>query len=414
MDFLPAEKQLEILMRGVCDLHGEGELEKRLTESRDKGVPLRVKAGFDPTVPDLHFGHTVLMNKMRQFQDLGHEVIFLIGDFTAMIGDPTGRNELRPSLTETQVRAAADTYARQAFKVLDKNKARIAYNDSWFGSMSAKELIKLSSKYTVARMLERDDFHKRYTSNRPIHLHEFLYPLVQGFDSVELKADIELGGQDQLFNLLVGRELMRDYAQRPQMVMTVPLLLGTDARTENGELVGDKMSKSKGNYVALEDAPREMFGKVMSISDDLMWAWYDLLSSLTPAALSELKSDVKGGRAHPKKAKEQLAHELTVRFHGQVAGDEALQEFGRMFSKNAMPAEMPEVAVAVDSQIIDALVQSGQLKSKSEARRLIAQGGLSESGGEKVSDAEANVKPGEHDYKVGKHRFLRIKATPLA
>ncbi len=406
MIFPDVEEQLQILMRGTADVHGEGELALRLQESRDKQKPLRVKAGFDPTAADLHFGHTVLMNKMRQFQKLGHEVVFLIGDFTAKIGDPTGRNELRPPLEDAAVHAAAETYARQAFKVLDKEKTRIEYNGNWFNKMAATDLIKLASHYTVARMLERDDFSKRYRANLPIHLHEFLYPMVQGYDSVALRCDIELGGQDQLFNLLVGRELMRDYGQRPQMVMTTPLLLGTDARMEVGELVGDKMSKSKGNFVALEDPPREMFGKIMSISDDLMWAWYDLLSELSVPALAALRKSVTDGTMHPKKAKEQLAHELTARYHGAAAGDEALAEFGRVFSKHGVPDEMPNVNAPGGTTLVDLIALSGAVASKSETRRLIAQGGVSVSG-EKISDANLKLAKGEHVLKIGKHRFVR-------
>lgn len=407
MDFLPVDQQLEILTRGVVDLHGAGELEKRLHESRTKNKPLRVKAGFDPTVPDLHLGHTVLMNKMRQFQRLGHEVVFLIGDFTAQIGDPTGRNELRPPLTKEQVRAAAETYASQAFKVLDRASTKIEYNAKWCEPLTAFEMVKLTSKYTVARMLERDDFKKRYSTERPIHLHEFIYPLMQGYDSVVLKPDIELGGQDQLFNLLVGRDLMKDYDQRPQMVMTTPLLLGLDARMENGELKGDKMSKSKGNYVALEEPPRDMFGKVMSISDDLMWNWYDHLSEISPAELVTLRGDVKDGRKHPKAAKEQLAVEIVARFFGEAAGKEALAEFGRIFSKQGVPDDMPEHASPAGKTIVDVLVAAAMAESKGEARRLLTQGGVSREG-EKLSDPNLVLPAGSHVLKVGKHRFLKV------
>ena len=305
------------------------------------------------------------------------------------------------------MQAAAETYARQAFKVLDKEKTRVEYNGSWFGKMAATDLIKLSSKYTVARMLERDDFGKRYRANLPIHIHEFLYPLVQGYDSVALQCDIELGGQDQLFNLLVGRELMRDYGLRPQMVMTTPLLLGTDARLQQGELVGDKMSKSKGNFVALEDAPGGRCSeKVMSISDDLMWAWYDLLSELSVPALAALRKEVVDAKTHPKKAKEQLAHELTSRYHGAAAGDEALAEFGRIFSKHGVPDEMPTVRAPKGTTILDLIALSGAVASKSETRRLVAQGGVSIAG-EKVTDANTALASGEHVLKIGKHRFVR-------
>lgn len=405
--FPPVAEQMAILTRGVVDLHAQGELEKRLTESHAKGKPLRVKAGFDPTVPDLHLGHTVLMNKMRQFQRLGHEVVFLIGDFTAQIGDPTGRNELRPPLTKEQVRVAAETYAKQAFRVLDKAVTRIEYNASWCEKLTPVEIVKLTSKYTVARMLERDDFKKRYSTNVSIHLHEFLYPLMQGYDSVVLKPDIELGGQDQLFNLLVGRDLMKDYELRPQMVMTTPLLLGLDARLDNGVLTGDKMSKSKGNYIALEEAPRDMFGKVMSISDDLMWNWYEHLSELSPGDLSALRSDVQGGRKHPKQAKEQLAVEIVARFHGKAAGEEALAEFARIFSKQGVPDDIKAYNGAPGLTLVDHLVGAGMADSKGEARRLLQQGGVSREG-EKLSDPALVLPSGEHVLKVGKHRFVKL------
>jgi tyrosyl-tRNA synthetase len=406
--FLPVEEQLQILMRGVSDLHGDGELKLRLEESKKSNKPLRVKAGFDPTVPDLHLGHTVLMSKMRQFQKLGHEVIFLIGDFTACIGDPTGRNELRPQLTKEQVVVAAETYARQAFKILDRAQTKVIYNGTWFDKMSANDMVKLAAKYTVARMLERDDFHKRHSAGVPISLHEFLYPLAQGYDSVELKNDIELGGQDQLFNLLVGRDLMKDYGLRPQMVMTTPLLLGTDARLENGALVGAKMSKSKGNYVGIEEPPKDMYGKCMSISDALMWGWYDLLSDKTPTELAQLRADVDAGRVHPKLAKVQLAHEITARFHGIELADAARDEFERVFASHGVPDTIPEVAFGAPTTLLEAIATSGLFASKAEIRRLVSQGGASRNG-EKFSDPLVSLDKGEHVLKLGKHKFLKVK-----
>ena len=406
--FLPVDEQLQILMRGVSDLHGDGELKLRLEESYKSKKPLRVKAGFDPTVPDLHLGHTVLMSKMRQFQKLGHEVVFLIGDFTACIGDPTGRNELRPQLSKEQVMMAAETYARQAFKILDRAQTKIIYNGSWFDKMHANDIIKLAAKYTVARMLERDDFHKRHSQGIPISLHEFLYPLAQGYDSVELKNDLELGGQDQLFNLLVGRNLMRDYGLRPQMVVTTPLLLGTDARMEEGVLVGDKMSKSKGNYVGIEEPPKEMYGKCMSISDALMWAWYDLLSDKTPAEIATLRSDVDAGRVHPKQAKVGLAHEITARFHDQAAADRARDEFERVFASHGVPDVIPEVSLAAPTTLVEAIAQANMFASKAEIRRLVAQGGASKDGA-KLMDPQLKLEAGEHVLKLGKHKFLKVR-----
>ncbi len=409
MGFAPVEEQLELLTRGVTDLHGEGELAKRLEKSRKENKPLRVKAGFDPTVPDLHLGHTVLMTKMRQFQKLGHEVIFLIGDFTACIGDPTGRNELRPQLTKEQVMVAAETYARQAFQVLDRTSTKVRYNGEWFDKMTASDMIRLSAKYTVARMLERDDFHKRYTHGRPIGVHEFLYPLAQGYDSVALQCDIELGGQDQLFNLLVGRELMRDHGLIPQMVMTTPLLLGTDAHLdESGALVGDKMSKSKGNYVAIEEPPKDMYGKIMSISDDLMWAWYDLLSEKAPSDVARMKTDVAAGRMHPKASKVALAHEIVARFSSEAAANQARDEFERVFAGHGVPDEMPEQRFGEPVALLDAIAAAQLFASKAEIRRLIAQGGASR-GGEKLVDPFLKLDAGEHVLKLGKHKFLKIK-----
>jgi len=405
--FPPVEEQLELLMRGVVHLQGSGELEKRLERSRVENKPLKVKAGFDPTVPDLHLGHTVLMTKMRQFQTLGHHVVFLIGDFTAQIGDPSGRNELRPQLSKEQVQEAAQSYAAQAFKILDSHQTELAYNSTWFEKMSASDMIKLSSKYTVARMLERDDFQKRYQDGRAISIHEFLYPLVQAYDSVMLQCDIELGGQDQLFNLLVGRDLMRDHGQVPQMVMTTPLLLGLGAHLEDGELCGDKMSKSKNNYVGITEPAQNIYGKIMSISDDLMWNWYDLLSERSATEINQFKLEVKNGQAHPKAIKELLAQEIVKRFWGDEAAAAAITEFQHVFSDHGVPKDMPFVQCMLGSSLLEAVVMAHLFTSKGEVRRLCSQGGVS-LGGEKISDPAWVLPQGEHVLKLGKHKFLRV------
>ena len=387
---------LQHIMRGAVEFIDKEELIKKL----QRGVPLRIKAGFDPTAPDLHLGHTVLIQKLKHFQDLGHQVIFLIGDFTGMIGDPTGKNETRPPLTREQVLENAETYKQQIFKILDPEKTEIAFNSTWMNAFSAADFVSLCSRYTVARMLERDDFHKRYNENRPISIHEFLYPLVQGYDSVALKADVELGGTDQKFNLLMGRTLQHQYGQEPQCILTMPLLEGLDGV--------NKMSKSLGNYVGIEDAPADMFGKLMSISDALMWRYYELLSDKQLAEIAQLKQDVESGRLHPKKAKEMLACEITVRYHGQDAGETALAEFNRVFAQGKLPEDMPEwqAAPGDDSKPVNFLAASGLCASRGEARRLIKQGALSIDG-EKTAEGETPLEAGEYVIKLGKKTVFK-------
>jgi len=395
---LPADQQLPELRRGTEDILLEDDLRSKLREGR----PLRIKAGFDPTAPDLHLGHTVLINKMRQFQDLGHEVIFLIGDFTGMIGDPSGRSATRPALTADDVRRNADTYASQIFKILDQGRTRLEFNSRWMGSMSAAEIISLAARHTVARMLERDDFDKRYGGGKPIAIHEFLYPLVQGYDSVALKADVELGGTDQKFNLLVGRQLQQSYGQSPQVVMTMPLLEGLDGV--------NKMSKSLGNYIGITDAPDEMFGKLMSISDELMWRYYELLSFVPVAELARRRESVASG-ANPRDIKVQLAVELVDRFHGAGAGGQAADAFARRFSGGELPADVPEVTVhAREGQLgVAHVLREAQLvPSTSEALRMIRQGAV-RIDGERVEDGKREIPSGSsHVFQVGKRRIARI------
>ncbi len=392
-----AEQLLE-LRRGATDLLLEADLKRKL----GRGRPLVVKTGFDPTAPDLHLGHTVLINKMRQFQQFGHDVVFLIGDFTGLIGDPTGRNATRPPLTSEAIRENARTYEAQIFKILDRERTRVEFNSKWMGPMSASGLIQLAARHTVARMLERDDFSNRYRGGQPIAIHEFLYPLVQGYDSVALKADVELGGSDQKFNLLVGRQLQETYGQEPQVVLTTPLLEGLDGV--------NKMSKSLGNYVGITDPPGEMFGKLMSISDDLMWRYYELLSFLPIAAIAQRKADVDSGR-NPRDAKFELAVEIVDRFHDAGSGARARDEFIARFQQGAMPESMPEVTVhATDGYVglAQALKGAGLVASTSEAVRQIRQGAVRVDG-ERVEDVAARLAAGAvHVVQVGKRRFARI------
>lgn len=393
-----AAEALEIIKRGAQDILLESELRERLQSGR----PLRIKAGFDPTAPDLHLGHTVLINKLRQFQDLGHEVLFLIGDFTGMIGDPTGKNVTRKPLSRDEVIENARTYEQQIFKILDPEKTLVMFNSSWMGEMSAADLIGLAAKHTVARMLERDDFHKRYTGGQPIAIHEFLYPLVQGYDSVALKADVELGGTDQKFNLLVGRELQKHYGQPPQVVITMPLLVGLDGI--------NKMSKSLGNAIGIAEPPNEMFGKLMSISDELMWSYIDLLSFESSAMIAHWKKEVAQGR-NPRDIKVQFAKEIVARFHSQQAADAALDDFETRFKQHAIPDEMPEISLATGATplpIVQILKQAGLTASTSEALRMIEQGGV-RLNGEKVSDKTLTLSPGEPVVvQVGKRKFARV------
>ncbi len=393
-------ESLEIIKRGVEELL----LENELLELLKSGRPLRVKAGFDPTAPDLHLGHTVLLNKLKQFQDLGHEILFLIGDFTGMIGDPTGKSNTRPPLTKEQVEENAKSYQEQVFKILDREKTQVVFNSHWMGEMSAAEMVQLASRQTVARMLERDDFTKRYQGGKPIAIHEFLYPLVQGWDSVALKADVELGGTDQKFNLLMGRELQKQEGMHPQVVITMPILEGLDGV--------QKMSKSLGNYVGINDEPAEMFGKLMSISDDLMWRYYELLSFRTLANIEELKQGLADG-GNPRDVKMLLADELIERFHGADALQQARKGAGNKFKAGDVPAEMPEMALKAQDKsglpLPSLLKEAGLAKSTSEARQRIKQGAVRLNGVD-VLGQDYVAKSGSEDvYQVGKKRFVRIK-----
>jgi tyrosyl-tRNA synthetase len=399
----PVPEQLAIIKQGCHDIIREEDLAARLEKARATGKPLRVKAGFDPTAPDLHLGHTVLIQKLKNFQDLGHQVIFLIGDFTGLIGDPTGKSETRPPLTEEQIKANAATYERQIFKVLDPEKTIVDFNSRWMKPMQAQDLIRLAARHTVARMLEREDFHKRYTSQTPISIHEFLYPLIQGYDSVALEADVELGGTDQTFNLLVGRDLQREYGQVPQIVITLPLLEGLDGV--------NKMSKSLGNYVGIDEPAKEMFGKLMSISDDLMIRYYELLTDITPNAVSQLKNDLASGAKHPRQVKEDLAKEIVTRYHSRAAADHEAAEFIRVLRERELPEEIEAVTLTIAEPTLwlpRLLVDAGLAGGTSEARRLITQGGVQVDGA-KVTDAKLELTAGKtYLLKVGKRRFKRV------
>lgn len=409
--FLPVDEQLAILTRGIVDLEVLSELKKKLTKSKETNTPLTIKAGFDPTAPDLHLGHAVLITKMRQFQDLGHKVVFLIGDFTARIGDPTGKNITRPPLSDEEIKTNAATYQRQVFKILDPKKTSIKYNSEWLMPMNFIDVIHLAAKYSVARMIERDDFKKRLAAGRPISMHELLYPLMQGYDSVVMKPDIELGGSDQLFNLLVGRDLMRHYGQEPQCIMTVPLLEGTEAREEDGKIVGDKMSKSLGNYIGFEESPAEQLGKLMSICDPLMWRYFDLLSLKCPTELKALKD------GHPKIAKETLALEIVERFHNKESAQNALLQFKQLFGsdkRNEVPSDAPKISIASTDQPLllpQALVQAQLAPSNSEAKRLIKQGAVSINK-ERVDDLQYELSSGTYLIRAGKKRWAEITVLP--
>ncbi|EFL80362.1 tyrosine--tRNA ligase [Actinobacillus pleuropneumoniae] len=388
------ETTLAELKRGVENIYSEEDLIEKLKENR----PLRIKLGADPTAPDIHLGHTVVLNKLRQFQQLGHEVIFLIGDFTGMVGDPSGKNSTRPPLTREDVLRNAETYKQQLFKILDPNKTRVVFNSEWLGKLGTEGMIRLASNYTVARMLERDDFKKRFTNNQSIAIHEFIYPLLQGHDSVALEADVELGGTDQTFNLLVGRELQKSAGQKPQVAMTLPLLVGLDGEK--------KMSKSLGNYIGVTDAPSDMFGKVMSISDELMWDWYNLLSFRPLDEIAQLKADVAEGK-NPRDVKILLAKELIARFHDQAAADSAEQEFINRFQKGAIPDEMPEFTFEGEIGLATLLKEAGLVASTSEAIRSAQQGGV-KIDGEKIEDVRQNAQQGTFVYQVGKRKFARV------
>jgi len=388
------ESQLALIKRGAEELLVEVELLQKL----ESGRPLRVKAGFDPTAPDLHLGHTVLINKLRHFQELGHHVMFLIGDFTGMIGDPTGKNTTRPPLSREQIKQNAETYQEQVFKILDPAKTEICFNSTWFDTLGAAGMIKLAAQHTVARMLERDDFAKRYAANQPIAIHEFLYPLCQGYDSVAMRADVELGGTDQKFNLLVGRELQKHYGQPPQCILTMPLLEGLDGV--------NKMSKSLGNYIGIAESPQEIFGKLMSVSDELMWRYFDLLSFRSSLDIAKLKREMEAGM-NPRDIKILLAKELVARFHGKQDADKAYEDFLARFQRGALPEDMPELSI-VAASIAQVMKQAGLVSSTSEAMRLIDGGGV-RLDGEKVSDKALMLQAGATlVLQVGKRKFARV------
>ncbi len=392
-------KTIELLRRGTVEIISEEELAKKLA----KGKPLRIKAGFDPTSPDLHLGHTVLLQKLKQFQDLGHDIYFLIGDFTASIGDPTGRNEMRKPLTEEDIQSNVQTYQHQVFKVLDPKKTKTVFNSEWLDRLTSRDLICLSARETVARMLERDDFEKRYQSGSPIAIHEFMYPLLQGYDSVQIRADVELGGADQKFNLLMGRALQKQDGQEPQVLLMMPLLVGTDGV--------QKMSKSYGNAIGIDENPTDMLGKVMSISDDLMWSYYNLLSDKSTDEIGRIKAAVQDGTLHPRRVKMDLAKEIVRRFHGDEAAVQASEEFDRVFQRKENPENILQKVLLEESapkSLAIILADTGLAPSRSEARRLLEQGSVTVNG-QKVSGRDATIFPkGKHILKVGKKKYLEL------
>ncbi|GGE63792.1 MAG TPA: tyrosine--tRNA ligase [Paenalcaligenes hominis] len=396
------EADLAIVKRGCDELLVESEFARKLARSHATGQPLRIKLGLDPTAPDIHLGHTVVLNKMRQLQDLGHQVVFLIGDFTSTIGDPSGRNTTRPPLTPEQVKANAQTYCDQASLILDQSKTEVLYNSAWLDQLGSRGLIQLASRYTVARMMERDDFTKRFSSNTPISVHEFIYPLLQGYDSVQLKADLELGGTDQKFNLLVGRELQKEYGQEPQCILTMPLLVGLDGT--------EKMSKSKGNYIGVTETADSMFGKIMSISDTLMWSYFELLSFRSLAEIQNFKDAIAAGQ-NPRNIKVALAQEIVARFHSQRDADEALQRFEARFKHGEIPEDIPEVTLAgAPLGIISVLREAGLVASGSEAQRNLTQGGVRVDG-TRIEDRAIKLAAGTYVVQVGKRRFARVTLT---
>ena len=400
--FPPVDEQLEHLMRGAVDLVEQEQLRAKLERSRRTGEPLVVKTGFDPSAPDLHFGHTVLLNKMRHFQDIGHTVIFVIGDFTGMIGDPTGKKATRPQLTREQLEANKETYESQVFHILDRDTTVVEYNSRWLDKLGADGMVKLAGKYTLARMMERDDFRTRFRDNQPISIHELLYPLAQGYDSVALEADVELGGTDQLFNLLVGRTLMREYGLEPQVILTTPLLVGLDGV--------EKMSKSLGNAVGLNESPREMFGKTMSIPDALMWDWYLLLTDVSENELAKSRERIDSGELHPKELKQKLAGLLTARFHDEDAAKAARREFENVFSRGGAPENIPTYSTGTDEALAKLLVRHDLVASNKDAHRLVKQGAVSIDG-ERVADPFSTLAARDEVYllKVGKRRFARLR-----
>lgn len=393
------EQQLATIKRGCVELIEEKELIAKLK----KGKPLRVKAGFDPTAPDLHLGHTVLLHKLRQFQELAHTVIFLVGDFTATIGDPSGQSKTRPSLSSEEIQFNIKTYKEQAFKILDSAKTEVRLNSEWLQELGSLGIIKLAGRYTLARMLEREDFSNRYKNKEPLCLHEFLYPLLQGLDSVKLKADVEIGGTDQKFNLLVGRQLQKEEGQEPQVVLTMPLLEGTDGV--------QKMSKSYNNYIGIQEPPQEIYGKVMSISDNLMWRYYELLSSLSLEEIASLKNQVKQEKAHPKEVKSQLAQEMVACFYSQEEAKKAGEEFENIFKNKNLPRDIPQVKISSSQStfgLLSLIKQAGLSGSNSEARRLVEQGGV-QLNQQKVTDSQMEIKAeGEYLIQVGKRRFAKV------
>lgn len=398
------DKQLDLIERGAVDLISRDDMRNKLEKSRKTGVPLKIKAGFDPTAPDLHLGHTVLIQKLKHFQELGHKVSFLIGDFTGMIGDPTGKSETRKPLTEDDVARNAATYKEQIFKILDPEKTEIVFNSQWLGELGPYDFIKLASNLTVARMLEREDFRERFDSHRPISIHEFIYPLLQGYDSVVMEADVEVGGTDQRFNLLMGRDLQRIWQQEPQVVLTMPLLEGMDGV--------NKMSKSQNNYVGITEKAGDIYGKILSISDDLMWRYYELLSDLSLDQVNRMKQDTLAGKIHPKDAKKQLARELTSRFYDDNIAKKAEDNFERVFKDHDLPEDIPVKVLQIAEETIwlpRLLSLTGMVKGTSEARRLIKQNAVSLEG-KKITDIEHQVKvEGELLIKIGKQRFCQVR-----
>ncbi len=397
------QKQIEVIKRGSVEIIEEKELRSKIKTSLETNKPLKIKAGFDPTAPDLHLGHTVLIQKLKQFQDMGHDIYFLIGDFTGMIGDPTGKNETRKSLTKEEIERNSETYKKQIFKILDKNRTKVVYNSQWCSKLSAGDLIKLAASMTVARMLERDDFSKRFNTQKPISIHEFLYPLIQGYDSVALEADVELGGTDQKFNLLVGRELQKKDSQMPQSVVMMPILEGLDGV--------NKMSKSLGNYIGITDAPNDMYGKIMSISDELMWRYYELLSDRSIEEIKQLKTDVDGGNIHPKKAKQMLAFEITHRFHSKENAEKARIFFDDMFKNKQTPQNIKTAVLNIQDEIwiCHLMKEIGFSESTSKAKRLIKSNAVSIDA-VKIKDESLKLKKGsEFVLKVGKKNIIKIK-----
>ncbi len=400
--FLSPEEQLEYIRKGTVEIIQEDELFKKFERSIKENKPLRVKVGFDPTAPDIHLGHTVVIRKMKHFQDLGHEVIFLIGDFTGLIGDPSGRSTTRPPMTREEILKNAETYKKQVFKILDPEKTIIDFNSRWLGKLTSFDIIRLASKYTVARILERDDFSNRMKKNLPISVHEILYPLMQAYDSVALKVDVEMGGTDQKFNLLVGREIQREYGQEPQVIITMPLLEGLDGV--------EKMSKSLGNYIGITELPSEIYGKIMSISDELMFRYYELLTDLSQSEIRKLKEDIRTGKKHPKEAKSELAKMIITDFWSKEDAEKAAEEFDRVFKYRELPEKMEEIKVSEkEINVLDLLVNNNILPSKKEAKRLIQQGGIYING-ERITDITLKVKvENELILRVGKRRFYKVK-----